>query len=535
MMKHQRTCSYTMIPDACWHQTGCSAPLAHSASHLSGNSMRFIVIAIAAVLLTGCASNSKMVYSKLGNNAQDFKRDQYDCMQQSRTPWSGGGSGLLGLAMIAGSSQSAQDSANKTFQMCMEARGYTGRVAQPGEQAGERIGAFCTEQYKTVGIDPIRSKTFFPPITAATPTMLADDSKVTAEHKAAILVWGDARQKCREYSVKEFASGGYPEPLAGMLKATFINGDANIVRLYRGEVTWGKYNLQRNELIAEQIKAQADIGALLAQGTADAQQRAIQMASEQQRVATEQLRALTLPPSAQVGCTSHQLGVTTVSDCTTIESASPPAPAVPPPPAALAQPAPTHYAKPSQPVVASAIGATGAVSNISKPREEPKKLIGSATAPKLISTDETVEDPAAFAPEKRLQHEQEMRRTQQISPTPSIKQGQLPPCPGSYNAATWTNCVGEVTWPSGDKYVGTFKGGKRSGQGTYTFPSGQKYVGEFSDGKLQGQGTYTFPSGQKYVGEFSDGKGNGQGAEIRADGTILRSGLWANGGFVSGR
>lgn len=187
---------------------------------------------------------------------------------------------------------------------------------------------------------------------------------------------------------------------------------------------------------------------------------------------------------------------------------------------------------PSPPVVASATGVTKAVADISKHREEPQKPIGDAIATKLVSTDKAVEDPAL---QKSLQHEQEKRQTQPISPSPSIKQVQLPPCPGSYNAATWNNCVGDVTWPSGDKYVGAFKDGKRNGQGTYAFSNGQKYVGEFNDGNMNGQGTYTFPTGQKFVGEFSNGKGNGQGTEYRADGTILRSGVWANGVFVSGR
>jgi hypothetical protein len=36
-------------------------------------------------------------------------------------------------------------------------------------------------------------------------------------------------------------------------------------------------------------------------------------------------------------------------------------------------------------------------------------------------------------------------------------------------------------------------------QGTYTFPSGEKYTGEFKNGKKHGQGTVTFFNGNKYV------------------------------------
>ena len=111
----------------------------------------------------------------------------------------------------------------------------------------------------------------------------------------------------------------------------------------------------------------------------------------------------------------------------------------------------------------------------------------------------------------------------------------LPPCSGAYNATTWTNCAGEMTFSDGQKYFGGFRDGMRHGQGTHTWPSGQKYVGEFKDANYNGQGTLTFPSGDKYVGEFRDGQVNGQGAAYGADGTILQSGIWENGVFVRGR
>jgi hypothetical protein len=82
----------------------------------------------------------------------------------------------------------------------------------------------------------------------------------------------------------------------------------------------------------------------------------------------------------------------------------------------------------------------------------------------------------------------------------------------------WNNCMGTLTWPDGQKYVGEFRDGWRNGQGTATWPSGQKYVGEFRDDNYNGQGTLTFSNGQKYVGEFRDGKPNGQGTLTWPDG-----------------
>jgi len=48
-------------------------------------------------------------------------------------------------------------------------------------------------------------------------------------------------------------------------------------------------------------------------------------------------------------------------------------------------------------------GSIGTVGNISQHRDELEKLIGGACAPKLISTDATVEDPSAFALEEHME------------------------------------------------------------------------------------------------------------------------------------
>jgi restriction system protein len=48
-------------------------------------------------------------------------------------------------------------------------------------------------------------------------------------------------------------------------------------------------------------------------------------------------------------------------------------------------------------------GSIGTVSDISRHREEIEKLLGGATAPMLVSTDSTIEDPAAFALEEHLE------------------------------------------------------------------------------------------------------------------------------------
>lgn len=92
------------------------------------------------------------------------------------------------------------------------------------------------------------------------------------------------------------------------------------------------------------------------------------------------------------------------------------------------------------------------------------------------------------------------------------------PCPTEDDAASWMNCVGEVNFPNGEKYVGEVRGGQPNGQGTYTWANGAKYVGEWKDGQRNGQGTYTWRNGDHYVGEFRNNKKHGQGTLTFANG-----------------
>jgi hypothetical protein len=84
-------------------------------------------------------------------------------------------------------------------------------------------------------------------------------------------------------------------------------------------------------------------------------------------------------------------------------------------------------------------------------------------------------------------------------------QSNLPACQGT-DATRWNSCFGSATASNGDKYVGEYKDGKYSGQGTYTFANGDVYVGEFKEDMRHGQGTkYFFGDGQfkgnRYVGD----------------------------------
>ena len=274
-----------------------------------------LVVAIAVTQLAGCAATSPMIYNKPGGNEQDYKRDYFECRQASRTSWSGGGSGLIGLAMIVGSSAAAQESANKTGRMCMEARGYTSYIVQNGEQAARgRSIAYCVSQLKAPAVT-LGGKTFFPPATVATAAMLADGSKVTAEDKAAILDWSSARQKCFDREKQELQAINYPQQLVGIHAASATSAGVNLVRLYRGDITWAEFNRVRNEYNAEYAKSMSAVSLLLAQATPEAVQHANEIAADQQQVSVARLGSVAAPRPDQIGCKDVRLEGITFNDC----------------------------------------------------------------------------------------------------------------------------------------------------------------------------------------------------------------------------
>ena len=75
----------------------------------------------------------------------------------------------------------------------------------------------------------------------------------------------------------------------------------------------------------------------------------------------------------------------------------------------------------------------------------------------------------------------------------------------------WKDCHGILIYKDGSKYIGEFKDGKFSEQGTFTYKDGTTYFGEFVEGKFNGQGTHTTMDGKKYVGEWKDNLRHGKG------------------------
>lgn len=67
------------------------------------------------------------------------------------------------------------------------------------------------------------------------------------------------------------------------------------------------------------------------------------------------------------------------------------------------------------------------------------------------------------------------------------------------------------------------------GKGGFASDVGNTYFGENNaEGKFHGYGTYSYGNGETYTGQWVEGKRQGQGRGVRADGSVVHQGEWAN-------
>ena len=93
------------------------------------------------------------------------------------------------------------------------------------------------------------------------------------------------------------------------------------------------------------------------------------------------------------------------------------------------------------------------------------------------------------------------------------------------------NTTGNVIWPDGSKYSGTWLNNQISGLGTYTWPNGDRYEGSFRNGQPNGHGTMYWTEGRKYAGKWRGGLRHGKGKQWDADGNRIK-GEWQNDELV---
>ncbi len=66
-------------------------------------------------------------------------------------------------------------------------------------------------------------------------------------------------------------------------------------------------------------------------------------------------------------------------------------------------------------------------------------------------------------------------------------------------------------YDSGNKYIGNFINGAKSGKGIFYYGNGDKYDGNWNDNLFNGFGTFTFADGIRFSGQYSEGRQIGKG------------------------
>ena len=107
----------------------------------------------------------------------------------------------------------------------------------------------------------------------------------------------------------------------------------------------------------------------------------------------------------------------------------------------------------------------------------------------------------------------------------------LPQCPDGSSIEKWDSCIGSAQQVSNngylEEYTGTFKSGKRNGQGVMTRIShswgGEKHFGEFLNGERSGQGVYFQNSGYATVGNWISDRMNGPAVTVDPNGRFSKS------------
>jgi hypothetical protein len=226
---------------------------------------------IALLLATACATTAQPLWYKPGADQQDFAKDKYECMQDSKTSWSGGGTGIIGIAAMAGAAADAQSKANATFKMCMEARGWVMQAQENVDNAKTEVSNASSKQPKNIGtevarineqvhecIQRIESNPTYQSVVQhinidgnKSPSLeqLTDASTPTDEEIQIIMSIHKDMVECREQFLQDYGKI-FPKVIP-LMRELYSSSDLIFADLVERKITWGDANKQRAELRKE--------------------------------------------------------------------------------------------------------------------------------------------------------------------------------------------------------------------------------------------------------------------------------------------
>jgi hypothetical protein len=221
---------------------------------------RVVGLVMLSVWLAGCATTNTNQLWYPTKEGLDFKKDKYECVQESKTPWSGGGTGLLGVAVMAGTSSSAQSEADKLFNMCMEARGYIlkdkdemekkiSNALDVANKSKEKLKTICAKPEYAVIFVKSPCNIVESPITFE---QIADNTRITPEQKTVLPKLRTESEAVSKEISEYMCKNGNPSDmlLADYMDSTRSEGDKYTLDLLNGVITWGEYNQRRKDSYA---------------------------------------------------------------------------------------------------------------------------------------------------------------------------------------------------------------------------------------------------------------------------------------------
>jgi len=221
--------------------------------------MKKSIIFIALFLsLAGCAQQ-KILFNKPDLTNEEFNRDKYDCVQQSKTKWGAGGTGGLGIALIIYSKSNADKQSAKLFKMCMEARGYTAREVSDEEFdrqkntplkiklsqiSKQRLDRCNNDDFKIIFIkSACRPENI-------TLEQLADKSIISEDEKPFFSKFRSENTDSDNQTLEAMRTNGNSKDkeMGLVLERFYMQAGKDSFNLFEGKITWGEYNKSRKDI-----------------------------------------------------------------------------------------------------------------------------------------------------------------------------------------------------------------------------------------------------------------------------------------------